>query len=38
MNENRIPSLELGRIIAIFAVVIIHSQAFNTLPLINGEP
>ncbi|HIF9276796.1 TPA: acyltransferase [Photobacterium damselae] len=38
MNENHIPSLELGRIIAIFAVVIIHSQAFNTLPLINGEP
>ncbi|WP_261817629.1 acyltransferase [Vibrio gallicus] len=37
-NNQRIPSLELGRIIAILAVITIHSQLLVTYPLYNETP
>lgn len=37
MSTNKIASLELGRVIAIFAVITIHSQLFVAYPLLNGE-
>lgn len=37
-TNQRIPSLELGRIIAILAVITIHSQLFVAYPLYKETP
>ncbi|GAM58473.1 fucose 4-O-acetylase [Vibrio ishigakensis] len=37
MSTNKIASFELGRVIAIFAVITIHCQLFVTYPLLGGE-
>ncbi|MGR5266845.1 acyltransferase [Vibrio astriarenae] len=38
MTTQRIASLELGRVIAIIAVIAIHSQLMTIYPLFNSEP
>ncbi|MGF1725016.1 acyltransferase [Photobacterium nomapromontoriensis] len=38
MNTQRIASFEWGRVAALFAVIIIHSQAFMTGPFYNDQP
>ncbi|MCG3866036.1 MULTISPECIES: acyltransferase family protein [unclassified Photobacterium] len=38
MTQNRIASFELGRLIALLAIIGLHSQVFMKSPLIFGEP
>ncbi|UJF18053.1 acyltransferase family protein [Vibrio sp. SS-MA-C1-2] len=38
MNSKKISSLELGRLIAMLAIIAIHSQLFMKAPLINDQP
>ncbi|MDR9827710.1 acyltransferase family protein [Vibrio sp. FNV 38] len=37
-SSNKIASLELGRVIAIIAVIAIHSQLMTDYPLLNDQP
>ena len=38
MKSNKIPSLELGRVIAMLAIIAIHSQLLMSGPLISDQP
>ncbi|MDG3084883.1 acyltransferase family protein [Vibrio hannami] len=38
MNSNKIASLELGRVIAMFAIILLHCHILHELPLINDVP